>query len=248
MTSRHRLSVCPHDTAKNLFGWFVLNTYMQRLLSQSIHFEPADNFIAEREAVLAGDFDLVYANPYSALLYVTRKGFVPVAKVSGLYDETLLVKRKGAALPASGEVVIASATDKLIVHPLGQTLLPAAGIDAARVAYKYVGTHPKAAQAVMKGEAWGGFVFNETWRGLAASTKAELEVLGETQDGTAFHCFCVGPQWADRAEEIRQVLVGMNSDKKGRDILADLGFGAIEAIDAPALDPAIQLMRAAGLI
>jgi phosphonate transport system substrate-binding protein len=248
MSERGRLSVCPHDTAKNLFGWFVLNTYMQRLLSQGIHFEPADTFIAEREAVLGGDFHLVYANPYSALLYATRKGFVPVAKVSGLYDETVLVKRKGAALPADGKVVIASATDKLIVHPLGQTLLAPAGIDETHVSYKLVGTHPKAAQAVMKGEAWAGFVFNETWRGLAASTKAELEVLGETHDGTAFHCFCVGPQWTDRAEEIRQVLVGMNSDPKGRDILADLGFSAIESIDATALDPAIQLMRKAGLI
>lgn len=248
MNARGRLSVCPHDTAKNLFGWFVLNTYVQRLLEHNIHFEPADNFIAEREAVLSGDYHLVYANPYSALMYVTRKGFIPVAKVSGVYDETVLVQRKGAKLPAQGEIVVASATDKLIVHPLGRTLLPQAKIDEARVRYHYVGTHPKVAQAVMKGEAQAGFVFNETWRGLAASTRAELEVLGETQDGTAFHCFCVGPGWADRTEEVRRVLVGMNTDPKGRAILTDLNFGDIEPIDAPALEPAIRLMREAGLI
>lgn len=248
MIERGRLSVCPHDTAKNLFGWFVLNTYMQRLLSQNIHFEPADTFIAERAAVLDGDYQIVYANPYSALLFATRKGFVPVAKVKDLHDETLLVARKGVGLPQEGMVEIASATDKLIVHPLGETLLPKIGLDKSRVHYKFVGTHPKAAQAVLKGEAHAGYVFNETWRGLSATTKADLEVLAETHDGTAFHCFCVGPAWADRVDQVRDMLIGMNTDPKGKAILADLGFGELEAIDVDALEPAVQLLRANGLV
>ncbi|MEY4753867.1 MAG: hypothetical protein RJA44_1542 [Pseudomonadota bacterium] len=248
MTARNLLSVCPHDTAKNLFGWFVLNTYLQRKLGEGIHFEPADTFIAERNAVLEGDYQIVYANPYSALLFAARKGFVPVAKIAGLYDETVLVVHKDRPLPASGEVTIASATDKLIVHPLGRTLLPGLGLDESRVRYQYVGTHPKAAQAVMKGEAHAGFVFNETWRGLAASTRSELQVLAETHDGTAFHCFCVGPAWASRVDEVRAVLLGMNTDDKGKGILADLNFGAMEAVDAAALEPALALMRSNGLI
>lgn len=248
MSKRHLLSVCPHDTAKNLFGWFVLNTYLQRLLGEGIHFEPADTFIKEREAVLAGDFHIVYANPYSALLFAERKGFVPVARVAGLYDETVLVARKGESLPATGEVTIASATDKLIVHPLGRTLLPGVKLDEERVRYHYVGTHPKAAQAVLKGEAHAGFVFNETWRGLSASTRAELQVLAETRDGTAFHCFCIGPAWADRAQQIQDVLVGMNTDPKGLSILADLSFGTIEAIGPETLGPARRLLQASGLL
>lgn len=243
MSVRANLSVCPHDTAKNLFGWFVLNTYLQRLLSQNIHFEPQQNFIAERNAVLENDYQIVYANPYSALVFEARKGFVPVAKVSGLYDETLLVARKDKALPDTGEIQIASATDKLIVHPLGRTLLPKIGLDESRVRYQLVGTHPKAAQAVLKGEAHAGFVFNETWRGLSASTKAELEVLGETTDGTAFHCFCVGPGWADRVDQVRSVLLGMNTDPKGKAILTDLGFANLEAVDSKSLEPARLLLK-----
>ncbi|MFM2057167.1 MAG: hypothetical protein RLY71_1552 [Pseudomonadota bacterium] len=248
MAAHHRLSVCPHDTARNLFGWFTLNTYLQRQLACAIHFEPADNFLTERADVLAGEVELVYANPYSALIFAERKGHVPIARVAGLNDETLLVGRRGAVLPASGEVVIASATDQLIVHPLGRTLLPGVGLDESRVRYQFVGTHPKAVQSVLKGEAQAGFVFNETWRGLSASTRAELDVLAETTDGTAFHCFCVGPTWADRADQVREVLVGMNTDPKGRAILADLGFSDLQGIDASALQPAHQLMRMAGRI
>ena len=52
MASEFQLSVCPHDTAKNLLGWFTLNTYLQRKLGIGIHFEPQDNFLVERQRVL----------------------------------------------------------------------------------------------------------------------------------------------------------------------------------------------------
>jgi phosphonate transport system substrate-binding protein len=248
MAARFRLSVCPHDTAKNLFGWFALNTYLQRMMACGIHFEPADSFLVERQQVLDNDIQVVYANPYSALIFAAKKGHIPVARVVGLRDETLMVVRKDRPIPTEGEVVIASATDKLIVHPLGQTLLPGIGLDPSRVRYQFVGTHPKAAQAVLKGEAHAGFVFNETWRGLSATTKADLDVVGETRDGTAFHCFCVSPEWADQAEQVRQILVGMNTDPKGKNVLTDLGFSALEAIDVADLEPARILMQEAGVI
>ena len=38
MASEFKLSVCPHDTAKNLLGWFTLNTYLQRKLGTEFHF------------------------------------------------------------------------------------------------------------------------------------------------------------------------------------------------------------------
>jgi phosphonate transport system substrate-binding protein len=245
MSQRSFFSVCPHDTAKNLVGWYVLNSYMQRKLQENIHFEPAETFTSERAAVISGDFQIVYANPYSALLFAQQKGFVPVARVAGLNDETLLVSRRDRSLPAHGEVLIASATDQLIVHPLGETLLTGVGLERHRVRYRFVGTHLKAAQEVLRGEADAGYVFNETWRGLANATRDGLQVLAETHDGTAFHCFCVGPGWADRVDLVRSMLLDMNTDAKGQDILAELGFARLEAIDAAALTPAAQLLRAA---
>ncbi|MEX8499460.1 hypothetical protein [Leptothrix ochracea] len=59
MTSRLHFSVCPHDTAKNVAGWFLINTYLQRRLDLAIHFEPCDNVNDEREQVLAGGYELV---------------------------------------------------------------------------------------------------------------------------------------------------------------------------------------------
>jgi phosphonate transport system substrate-binding protein len=243
-----QLSICPHDTARNLFGWYVLNTYLQRQLGEAIHFEPASSLLAERETVLGGEFNLVYANPYSALLYMARRGFVPVARVRDHHDEVVVVSAHGKNLLAEGRVRIASATDKLIVHLLGQSLLPGLGLDEERIDYVYTGGHPQAAQAVLKGEADLAFVFEETWRGLAASTRERLDMLGQSSDGTAFHCFCVGPDWSARVDQIRAILLHMNDDPKGKAILSDLGFGALQAIDGADLGPAARLLESAGLI
>ena len=101
MASEFQLSVCPHDTAKNLLGWFTLNTYLQRKLGIGIHFEPQDNFLIERKAVLEEEHHVVvYANPYSALCFASDKGFVPVARPVNVVDETIVVARAGAEVPA----------------------------------------------------------------------------------------------------------------------------------------------------
>ncbi|MGC2165508.1 MAG: PhnD/SsuA/transferrin family substrate-binding protein, partial [Gallionella sp.] len=123
MESKFQLSVCPHDTAKNLAGWYFLNTYMQRRLGCGIRFNPQDNFIVEREAVLAGGYHLVYANPYSALEFSAKAGFTPVVRPVDVFDETLLVTKKGTNLAAIAKPRVSTATKGLIVHALGCTLL-----------------------------------------------------------------------------------------------------------------------------
>ncbi len=216
MVSQYKLSVCPHDTAKNLLGWFTLNTYLQRKLGTGIHFDPQDNFLVERRTVLEQPHHVVvYANPYSALCFSRDKGFVPVA-------------RAGAEVPAAPR--IASATDKLIIHNLGLQVLERLGIDAAAAEFKYVGNHLNAAKAVLQGEADLGFVFNETWAGMNATTRSELQVIGESHDGHAFHCFMVAPEWADKREAIQQILCGMHLDPSGQKVLDDLKFKGFEPI------------------
>ena len=199
MVSQYKLSVCPHDTAKNLLGWFTLNTYLQRKLGTGIHFDPQDNFLVERRTVLEQPHHVVvYANPYSALCFSRDKGFVPVARPVNVVDETMVLERLG--------------------------------IDAAVAEFKYVGNHLNAAKAVLQGEADLGFVFNETWAGMNATTRSELQVIGESHDGHAFHCFMVAPEWADKREAIQQILCGMHLDPSGQKVLDDLKFKGFEPI------------------
>lgn len=239
MESKFQLSVCPHDTAKNLAGWYFLNTYMQRKLGCSIRFNPQDNFIVEREAVLAGGYHLVYANPYSALEF-SANGFTPVARPVGVFDETLLVVKKGTNLAEIPKPKVSTATKGLIVHALGCNLLQQLQIDPNICEFIISGNHLKATQAVIRGEADIGMVFNETWYGMNPATRESLEVIGESKEGHAFHCFCISPEWADKKDQVSEILVGMVQDHpKGVKILEDLKFKGFE----PAPDDTIARLR-----
>ena len=242
MASEFQLSVCPHDTAKNLLGWFTLNTYLQRKLSIGIHFEPQDNFLVERQRVLDARFHVVYANPFSALCFARDKGFVPVARPAGVVDETLVVARAGSPLPEAP--LVASATDKLVIHSLGLHVLESLGVDAGKAHFEFVGNHLNAVKAVIQGKADLGFVFNETWHGLSDATRGELQVLGESTDGLAFHCFMVGPEWADKRAQIQQVLCAMHEDPSGIKVLEDLHFKAFEAVGDEIIAPLEKLLAA----
>jgi phosphonate transport system substrate-binding protein len=226
-----QFSVCPHDTAKNQLGWFTLNTYLQRQLSARIHFEPQDDFLKERDRVLATPHQLVYANPYSAAVFARDRGFVCVARPIGLFDECLVVaKPEFDAAAAARPVKLASATDKLIVHPLGVGLLKGLGFADADLDFMFVGNHMNAVKAALDGRASLAFVFNETWQGASALTRTALKVVAESQAQEAFHCFMVAPDWADRIPAIQSILCSMQDDAKGKAILDDLNLRGFETV------------------
>ncbi len=231
-----RFSVCPHDTAKNQVAWFTLNTYLQRKLDVRMRFEPQDNLLAEREFVLSTPHNLVYANPYSAHCFA-EQGFIPIARPAGVNDEAFLIARTEFDLASAARPIrIASATDKLIVHPLGMTLLPELGLNADDVVFNMCGNHMNAVKSVLNGTDQMGFVFNETWAGLNNSTRTAFKVLGETKNGMAFHCFMVGPAWGGEVARVQAALCGMADDPSGKTILDELGFHALEPIDVSALE------------
>jgi phosphonate transport system substrate-binding protein len=236
------LSVCPHDTAKNLVGWFFINTYLQRRLGCGIHFEPKDNFIKEREAVLGGGYRIVYANPYSAAIFKKNLGFIPVARPSGVFDETVLVCAAEADIPQHRPIKIASATDKLIVHALGLTLLERFQLTQADCEFQFAGNHMAAAQAVLQGKADLGFIYNETWNGMADHTRKGLRELAQTESRRAYHCFCIAPEWRDKLDQIREILCSMHQSEAGLRILQDLHFTSFEPADEKDIDEILAMI------
>lgn len=227
LSVRHHLSVCPHDTAKNLVGWFLFNNYLQTRLQARIQFAPQENILAERASVLAAEPYVVYANPYSALVFAQERGYLPVARPAGLFDETVLVCRADSGPAAWGPTPrVASATDKLIVHGQGLRLLELAGVDAGRAEFHYVGNHLNAAKAVIKGEAALGFVFGETWDAMSDTARSELSAVARSAPGGASHVFMVSPAWSHRASELSELLCAMRADPRGQEVLAELRFTA----------------------
>lgn len=232
--SAFQMSVCPHDTAKNLTGWFLLNTYLQGRLDCRIHFEPKQNFLQEREDVLQGDYHIVYANPMSAVIFRQKLGFIPVARPIELFDNAVLVGNSGT--PQQAPVRVASATDQLIVHPLGLSLLLQRGIVLKDCQFQFTGSHLGALKAVIKGDADFGIIYDETWDELAATTRQGVQEIARTHSQASYHCFCVAPAWTERAEKVKNLLCGMQDTPEGKRILDDLRFKGFEPVNVADFD------------
>jgi phosphonate transport system substrate-binding protein len=242
MQAEFQLSVCPHDTAEHVADWFQFNTYLQRRLNCTIHFEPRDSFILEQTAVLSGGFHITYANPLSACTYIKELGFIPVARPVNLYDETVLVGRRGCGIPEKRPLTVRSASGELINHALGLSLLDRLKVPHGDCRFDYVDTHLKSLHGILKGEADLAFVFNDTWNNISAGARKELEAIAQTDDQIAFHCVLIAPEWAHRKEEIQDLLVNMKTDSKGKLILVSLDLEGFEPLTEDAMDTLQTLM------
>lgn len=232
----HNFTVCPHDTAQNLPGWFFMNNYLQRSSGMHIHFEPFDDFATQRQAVLDGGIQIVYANPFDAALYARELGFLPLVRRAASCDEAYILA--GADSPistlddtSSNLYRLSSATDKTAIHSLGVRLLKQEGASRDNFDIQLKGNYLSVIRALTMGEADLGIVFNETYDGLSDLVKAQLKVLGATHQGDTFHLFCVSPELGDKAELLRSILTSMGDNEDGRKCLDDLGFTGFDRLD-----------------
>lgn len=230
----YQFTVDPNYSGKNLPGWYLMNTYLQRRLGLPLRFTPFSTFDEARAAVMAGDFDLVYANPFDAVQYIQRLGFQSLAKPAEHFDEVLLASnadgglRDYADLPA--EIRVASASDKTLIHMVGLFLLDKAEIDRARLRFEYTGSYQGVIKALIQGKADVGFVFNEVYDAASDVIRRRLHAIDRSEDAFAFHSFCISPRLGEHAEAIRSLLLGMQTDEAGARLLEDIGFKGFEAV------------------
>ena len=229
-----QFTVDPNYSGKNLPGWFLMNTYLQRHLGETMHFQPCEGFDSCRQAVLSGAFDLVYANPFDWVQYVQKLGFQPVAKPRDHFDEVYLCTLASGPIHGYADlpprIRIASAHEGTLIHMIGLFLMDKAEIDRARLDFVYAGSYQGVLKALLQGKADVGFLFDEVYAGASGLIRERLRVLDQSDDAFAFHAFCVGPRLASKMGLLQDVLLGMNDEPRGQVLLQDLGFPGFEAV------------------
>ncbi|MEY2341172.1 phosphate/phosphite/phosphonate ABC transporter substrate-binding protein [Acidithiobacillus sp. IBUN Pt1247-S3] len=228
-------TVDPNYSGKNLPGWFLMNTYLQRRLSCSLRFEPHDDFERGRKAVLDGGFDLVYANPFDWVQYMAQRGFIPVAKPKEHFDEVYLCSRSDSpwvdfsTLPE--RIRIASASDATLVHMVGLFLLDKAEVDRVRLDFTFTGSYQSALKSLLQGQVDFAFVFNEVFASASRITQSSLRIVSQSDDAFAFHAFCISPRMAHLQGQLCEILCSMEQSEAGQRLLKDIGFSGFEAVN-----------------
>jgi phosphonate transport system substrate-binding protein len=240
-----QFTVSPDFGPSQIAGWQIFNTWMQRQLSEGIHFELYDSFDQQRNAIQADNVDLIYANPYDAAMLVRDKGFTGLAKPAGKQDEAMIVVGVDSAFQSVEDLKPGSkvaTTDDPDVHMMGMIMLEPADLDASNIDITPCDSYVLVAKQLMRGTADVGFFLEEAYQDLSNMVREQMRPLVTSQIQIIQHALLVGPKLADRKEELLKSLLDMNTDEKGKGVLESLGIQSWTALDQEDVEFMIDLM------
>ncbi len=215
------------QSSQQMNGWYFFNTYLQRHLRRDIHPEIIHGAINERLQKRDDQMDIVFSKPFEGTRLLTKHGFIPVMRPLNQTDEvTLLVRAddpRNELNAFKGGTVVTAAKDNF-VYLLGRFLLEQSETALQDMEYLFSGHDIKALQMLLKGQADILFMLTETYRGLSGLSKKMLREIDQSETAFAFHLFSVSPNQADLADKLAEILLNMNADSQGRQVLLDLGM------------------------
>jgi ABC-type transporter Mla MlaB component/ABC-type phosphate/phosphonate transport system substrate-binding protein len=205
-------------------GWYFFNTYLQRQLGREVHLELVHGAISEQSTKI-DQMDIVFTKPFEATRLLMENNFRPLLHPINQTDEvTLLVRAEEPRQKISdfhgGKVI--TATPDNFVYLLGRFLLEESS--TTHFDYLFSGHDIKALQTLLKGQADILFMASDAYQGLSSLTRNMLRKIDHSETGFAFHLLCAAPHCADVGNAIIEVLLNMEQDSQGRQVLADLGL------------------------
>lgn len=222
------LAVCPHDTVKNPEGWYRLVQYLTRKLDIDIHFEMSMDF-GEFRSIL-DIADLAFANPTDCYYLKCERNFTPITRPVGTYDEAVFITGTtniNPSLSALHGATIAT-VKRLLPTKIALRMLRQQGI--VPDSFVDCDSWMSVVRSVWQGDAPYGIVYGDSYDDLSESAKSMVTVFGRSNEQSAFHCFSVGPQAAYRINDFQHLLLEMEHDDGGREVLEDLHISGWQTV------------------
>ncbi len=241
----YQFTVSPDFTPDHLSGWYIFNTWLQKQTDNAIHLEMYNDFQAQREAIKTDNVDLIYANPFDAAMLVREKGFKPLVKSAGESDEAIIAVNADNHVEDVAHLepgIKLAVTDDPDVHMMGMIMLEPADLDASNIEVIPSDTYVLVAKHLLKKEADAGIFLASAYDELSKMIQRQLRVLVRSQISVIHHSLMIGPRLLDQREKIRDILIQMNNDEKGRGVLSSLGFQQWQMVDDEEMEFMIDLM------
>ena len=179
-------------------------------------------------------------------MLVRDKGFQPLVRAIGDSDEAIIAVSSENLVEDVAhlkEGVTVAYTEDPDVHMMGMIMLEPGDLDASNTKPLLSDTYVLVAKHLLKGEADVGIFLAESYDDLSNMIKKQLRVLVRSQISIIHHSLMIGPNLADRKEDIQKILVNMNNDDKGAGVLSSLGFKeGWEIVDNDEMEFMIDLM------
>lgn len=233
-----RWTTDPNYSGKNLPVWFLFNSYLQKKTMDSLKFLVMENFSEEMQMISQKKIDLVYTNPFDWSQYHQKQGYLPLVRPMNRHDEAVLCVKKDSILSSENfvdfvnqhRIKIGSASKDNLIHMVGLFLLDKMEIDRANVDFLFAGSYRGTLQLLLDGKVEAAFIFNDVYDSSSYTIKEMLRVIDQSDDGFAFHAFCLSPEKMSHKEDLIHAFLSMRDDPLGQSILQELGIPGWEIV------------------
>jgi len=130
------------------------------------------------------------------------------------------------------------------VNMMGMIMLEAGDLNAGNIQTHICDSYVLVAKQLLQGNVDFGIFLAEAYDDLSNMIKKQLMVLVRSQISVIHHSLMIGPRLADRRDELQNLLVAMDDNKKGKDILTSLKFESWAKVEDEEMEFMIDLMDA----
>ena len=230
----YTMTISPDFKPDLISGWYIFNTWLQKQINTNIHIEMVNDFNELSKAIDSNSIDLIYANPCDVAKLVREKSFDPVAKPVGTHDETIIISRIDGPISAIESLqsgVKIAMTDVPDVNTIGLIMLEPADITPSDIETITCSNYITVAKKVISGEADIGFLLADAYDEFSNLVKKQVQPLITSKIHVLHHALLTGPGFSEKLPKLQEVLLSMQNDATGLDILKNLEIEHWELMD-----------------
>lgn len=213
-------------------SWTPVLQRLSQVTGLNFSLTVAPSIPAFEKALLAGEPDLAYQNPYHQVMSRKAQGYIPLARDKKELSGILVVRRDDPITATSG------LDQKTVAFPapnaFGASLWIRALLaerDKVSIRPSYVKTHSNAYRSVASGLSAAAGGINLTFEEEPAEIRNSLRILLETP-GVAPHPLSAHPRMPGELRDlIRRALLGLASDPATRQAMDDIPWQDLVAAD-----------------
>ncbi len=231
----YQFAVSPDVHARDLSNWFILNTWLQRITSESFHATLYGDFQELHQAIATNSIDLIYANAADTAVLVRDKGFTPIVRAKGVADEATVVAAADSPIHSLDDMSTAltvAATDAPDVERICRILLEPADLDWGAIQLVRKSNYVLVAKSLISKESEAGFFLKAAFDELSDITKKMLRPVISSKIYVVGHSLLGSPAIAHLRGSILTGLLRMS------DLELAAGLGAPNGWESMSIDDA----------
>lgn len=219
--------------------WTPVLRYLGEQTGYQLRFETAKDIATFEQRMLAGEYDLAYANPLTyAVVHHPRGGYEAFAREKDRILIGILVVRADSRYRNLGDLA-----GERLAFPAeaaaAASVIPRAHLEKQGIAFtpNYVGSHDSVFLSVAKGLHAAGGGVRRTLEMQPAAVREQLRVLWTTP-GYPPHAFAAHRRVpAEAVRRLQAAMAAMADDPAGQALLKPLAFAGIVAARDADYDP-----------